>query len=85
MIQGAHIANSFILLLALSKATEPLSPTQISEIRSKKSRGEIFKLSATLKDSLEYRLKRDGYVEGTDMKNKSVYSITSRGRKLLKG
>ena len=85
MIQGAHIANGFILLMALSKATEPLSTTQISEIISKKSRGEIFKLSATLKDSLEYRLKRDGYVDGTDMKNKSVYSITPKGRKLLKG
>ena len=67
------------------KATEPLSTTQISEIISKKSRGEIFKLSATLKDSLEYRLKRDGYVDSTDMKNKSLYSITGKGRKLLKG
>ena len=70
MIQGAHITNSFILLLALSKAREPLSITQISEIISKKSRGEIFKLSATLKDSLEYRLKRDGYVEGVGYKEK---------------
>jgi hypothetical protein len=85
MIQGAHIANSFILLLALSNATQPLSTTQISEIISKKSRGEIFKLSATLKDSLEYRLKRDGYVEGVDVKKKSIYSITPKGRKLLKG
>ena len=85
MIQGAQIANGFILLMALSKATEPLSTTQISEIISKKSRGEIFKLSATLKDSLEYRLKRDGYVDGTDMKNKSIYSITPKGRKLLQG
>ena len=85
MIQGAQIANSFILLMVLSKATEPLSTTQISEIISKKSRGEVFKLSSTLKDSLEYRLKRDGYVDGTDMKNKSVYSITPKGRKLLEG
>ena len=85
MIQGAQIANGFILLMALSNATEPLSTTQISEIISKKSRGEIFKLSATLKDSLEYRLKRDGYVEGTNMKKKSIYSITPKGRKLLKG
>jgi len=77
MIQGAQIVNGFILLMALSKATEPLSTTQISEIISKKSRGEIFKLSATLKDSLEYRLKRDGYVEGIDVNNKSVYSITA--------
>jgi hypothetical protein len=85
MIQGAQIANSFILLTVLSNATEPSSTTQISEIISKKSRGEIFKLSSTLKDSLEYRLKRDGYVEGIDMKNKSLYSITPKGRKLLKG
>ena len=85
MIQGAQIANSFILLMVLSNATEPSSTTQISEIISKKSRGEIFKLSSTLKDSLEYRLKRDGYVEGIDMKNKSLYSITPKGRKLLKG
>jgi DNA-binding PadR family transcriptional regulator len=80
-----QIANSFILLMVLSNATEPSSTTQISEIISKKSRGEIFKLSSTLKDSLEYRLKRDGYVEGIDMKNKSLYSITPKGRKLLKG
>ena len=85
MIQGAQIANSFILLMVLSNATEPSSTTQISEIISKKSRGDIFKLSSTLKDSLEYRLKRDGYVEGIDMKNKSLYSITPKGRKLLKG
>jgi DNA-binding PadR family transcriptional regulator len=85
MIQGAQIANSFILLMALSNATEPLSTPQLSEIISKKSRGEIFKLSASLKGSLEYRLKRDGYVEGTDMKEKSVYSMTTKGRKLLKG
>jgi hypothetical protein len=85
MIQGAQIANSFILLMVLSNAREPSSTTQISEIISKKSRGEIFKLSSTLKDSLEHRLKRDGYVEGIDMKNKSLYSITPKGRKLLKG
>ena len=85
MIQGAQIANSFILLTVLSNATEPSSTTQISEIISKKSRGEIFKLSSTLKDSLEYRLKRDGYVEGIEMKNKSLYSTTPKARKLLKG
>jgi DNA-binding PadR family transcriptional regulator len=85
MIQGAHIRNSFILLMALSEAKEPLSTTQLSEIISKKSKGEVFRLSATLKDSLEYRLKRDGYVEGIDMKIKSLYSITPKGRKLLHG
>ena len=84
-IQGAQIANSFILLMALSKSTKPLSTTQISEIVTKKSKGEIFKLSSTLKDSLEYRLKRDGYVVSTELKNKSLYSITAKGRKLLRG
>jgi hypothetical protein len=85
MIQGAQIANSFILLMALSNATKPLSTTQLSEMISKKSRGEIYKLSSTLKDSLEYRLKRDGYVESIDIVNKSLYSITPKGRKLLNG
>lgn len=85
MIQGAQIANSFILLMALSNATKPLSTTQLSEMISKKSRGEIYKLSSTLKDSLEYRLKRDGYVESIDIVNKSLYSITPNGRKLLNG
>ena len=70
--------------MALSEAKEPLSTTQLSEIISKKSKGEVFRLSATL-DSLEYRLKRDGYVEGIDMKIKSLYSITPKGRKLLHG
>ena len=74
-----------ISVMALSKVTESLSTTEISEIIPKKSREEIFKLSSTLKDSLEYRLKRDGYVEGIEMKNKSLYSTTPKARKLLKG
>jgi hypothetical protein len=67
-----------IPVMALSKATQPLSTTQISEIISKKSRGEIFELSSTLRDSLEYRLKRDGYVEGVDIMKKSLCSITPK-------
>jgi DNA-binding PadR family transcriptional regulator len=85
MIQGAHIANSFILLMALAEANEPLSTTQISETISRESKGQIFKLSATLKDSLEYRLRRDGYVEGLNLPNKTLYIITPKGKKLLKG
>jgi hypothetical protein len=47
---------------------------------SKKSRGEIFILSSTLKDSLEYRLKQsDGYVEGTDMKKKRQRKGIAKG------
>ena len=85
MIQGAHITNSFILLMALAEANEPLSTTQVSEIISRQSKGQIFKLSATLKDSLEYRLKRDGYVDGLNLPNKTLYSITPKGKHLLKG
>ena len=58
------------------------------------TKGKIYKISATLKDSLEHRLKREGYVEGVDIRTQkglrkpvkmSLYSITPKGRKLLKG
>jgi hypothetical protein len=35
-------------------------------------KGQIYKISATLKDALEHRLKREGYVEGIEMKNGSL-------------
>jgi hypothetical protein len=85
MIQGAQLSNSFILLMILNEAKEPLTTTQISELISKRSKGEIYKISATLRDSLEHRLKREGYVEGIEVKNKGLYSITPKGQKLLRG
>lgn len=85
MIQGAQYSNSFIILLALSEANEPLTTTQISEIITKQSSGNIYKISSTLKDSLEHRLKREGYVQGVDSERKSRYSITPKGIKLLAG
>jgi hypothetical protein len=85
MIQGAQLSNSFILLMALSDVTEPLNTTQISELIAFHTKGQIYKISATLKDALEHRLKREGYVKGTEFKNKSLYSITPKGRRLLKG
>jgi DNA-binding PadR family transcriptional regulator len=85
MIQGAQFSNSFIILLALSEANEPLTTTQISEIITKQSSGNIYKISSTLKDSLEHRLKREGYVQGADNERKSLYSITPKGIKLLAG
>jgi hypothetical protein len=85
MVEGAQLSNSFILLMALSDGKEPLNTTQISELISFNSKGQIYKISATLKDALEHRLKREGYVEGIDEKNRSLYSITPKGRKLLKG
>ena len=85
MIQGAQISNSFILLMVLNEATQPLSTTKISELISKRSKGQIYKISATVRDSLQYRLKREGYVEGVEVKDKSLYSITQKGKKLLEG
>jgi DNA-binding PadR family transcriptional regulator len=85
MIQGAQISNSFILLMVLDEATQPLSTTKISELISKRSKGHIYKISATVRDSLQYRLKREGYVEGVNAKDKSLYSITPKGKKLLEG
>lgn len=85
MIQGAQFSNSFIILLALSEANKPLTTTQISEIITKQSSGNIYKISSTLKDSLEHRLKREGYVQGVDNERKSLYSITPKGIKLLAG
>jgi DNA-binding PadR family transcriptional regulator len=94
MIQGAQLSNSFIILMALNEANKPLNTTQISEIISLHTKGEIYKISATLKDSLEHRLKREGYVEGIDVPTlqglrkpvkMTLYSITPKGRNLLKG
>ena len=85
MINGAQLSNSFIILMALNDSNEPLNTTQISEIIALGTRGQIYKISATLKDSLEHRLKREGYVKGVDLPNKSLYSITTKGKKLLDG
>jgi DNA-binding PadR family transcriptional regulator len=85
MVEGAQLSNSFIILMALNESKEPLNTTQISQIIVLNTGGQIYKISATLKDSLEHRLKREGYVESTDLPNKSLYSITPKGKKLLKG
>jgi DNA-binding MarR family transcriptional regulator len=94
IIEGAQLSNSFIILLALYESEKPLNSTEISEIISSKTSGKIYKVSAALKDSLEHRLKRAGYVESLDIPakkgkmkpiRKSLYSITPKGRKLLKG
>jgi hypothetical protein len=96
-IEGAQISNSLICLLALSESSEPLSSTDISKYVAKKTEGEIYKVSATIKESLENRLKIAGYVKGKDIHSKtlgkgskrevrsSFYEITPKGRKLLEG
>jgi DNA-binding PadR family transcriptional regulator len=94
MIQGAQLSNSFIILMALYESEKPLNSTEISKIISSKTSGRIYKVSAALKDSLEHRLKRSGYVESIDIPakkgtikpiKKSLYYITPKGRDLLKG
>ena len=94
-VEGAQISNSFICLLALSESEQPISTTAMSKYVAMKSGGQIYKVSATLKESLENRLMKAGYVEGTDIHSKkvakgsskqvrsSVYKITPKGRKLL--
>lgn len=83
MIQGAQLSNSFIILMALEESNgEPLNTTQISEIIAVRTKGQIYKISATLKDALEHRLKREGYVEGIEVKNKSLYTITEKGKNI---
>jgi DNA-binding PadR family transcriptional regulator len=92
-VQGAQVSNSFIILMALSESKEPLTTTKISEKIAANSKGKLFKVSGALKDSLENRLRKAGYVTGVDVAQegkkkpvrKTMYSITPKGRKLLKG
>ncbi|MGH9964121.1 MAG: hypothetical protein ACRD47_10470 [Nitrososphaeraceae archaeon] len=85
MVEGAHLSNSFVILLALIEAKQPLSSADISKVIALCSEGKLYKPASTLKDSLEKRLKREGFVESTDLANKSRYSITPLGKKLVKG
>ncbi len=80
--------------MVLNESKEPLTTTQISEKIALNSKGKIFKISGTFKDSLELRLKKAGYVNGVDIPTnkgdkkpirRSLYSITPKGQKLLKG
>ena len=36
-------------------------------------------------EGIAHRLKREGYVEGVEVNNKGLYSITPKGQKLLRG
>ena len=96
-INYAQISNSFILLMALNEIKArniALTVGEISEIIAQKSKGRLYKVPSTLRDALEYRLKREGLVEGENIANKSSihkipkvsrYSITPKGQKLLQG
>jgi hypothetical protein len=49
----------------------------ISKTISYNSLGRIYKPASTLKDSLENRLKREGYVEGIVENNKHLHLLYS--------
>ena len=89
-----RISNSFILLMALNQAKKPSTAGEISEIIVQKSKGHLYKFPSTLRDALEYRLKREGLVEEENISNRSSihktpkvsrYSVTPKGQKLLQG
>ena len=96
-ISYAQISNSFILLMALNEnkaRKKALTAGEISEIIAQKSKGRLYKVPSTLRDALEYRLKREGLVEDENIANRSSihkipkvsrYSITPKGQKLLQG
>jgi hypothetical protein len=85
LVEGAQLSNSFVILLSLIYSNEHLTTNQISEIISKKSKGEIYKNPGTIKDALDKRLVREGFVSSNIIENKSKYAITPKGEKLLKG
>jgi DNA-binding MarR family transcriptional regulator len=85
MVEGAQLSNSFVILMALDQSKIALTTNQISETISKRSKGEIYKNPGTLKDAIDKRLKREGYVNSITAASKTLYSITPKGKKLLKG
>jgi len=96
-ISYAQISNSFILLMVLNEnkaSKKGLTAGEISEIIAQKSKGRLYKVPSTLRDALEYRLKREGLVEDENIANSSSihktpkvsrYRITPKGQKLLQG
>jgi hypothetical protein len=85
MIEGAQLSNSFVILLSLMNSNVHLTTNQISGIISKQSQGEIYKNPGTIKDALDKRLVREGFVSSNIIENKTKYAITPKGEKLLKG
>jgi len=93
-ISLAHLSNSFIILMALDEIKKPVTSGEISEFIALRSKGRLYKVSATIKDSLDNRLKREGLVEDHSLKKEqdekkyikvAHYTITPKGQKLLRG
>ena len=73
MVEGAQLSNSFVILMALDQSKIGLTTNQISETISKRSKGEIYKNPGMLKDAIDKRLKREGYVNSTTAASKTLY------------
>jgi DNA-binding PadR family transcriptional regulator len=80
--------------MALDEIKKPVTAGQISEFIAMRSKGRLYKVSATIKDSLDNRLNREGLVEDHGLKKEqdekkllkvAHYAITPKGRKLLQG
>jgi hypothetical protein len=75
MILGAQLSNSFIILLALSESSSSsLTATEISKAIATRTNGKLFKVPATLQDSIEKRLKREGLVEEKNQYQGSLFN-----------
>jgi|SRR5215207_4377807 len=84
MVEGAQLSNSFVILMVLAQSKVALTTNQISQTISKRSKGQIYKNPGTIKDAIDKRLKREGYVNSTAATSKTLYSITPKGRGLLR-
>ena len=85
MVESAQLSNNFLIFLSLMNSNEHLTTNQISGIISKKRQGEIYKNPETIKDALDKRLVREAFVSSNIIENRTIYSITPKGEKLLKG
>jgi hypothetical protein len=56
--------------MALNQAKHASTAGEISEIIVQKSKGHLYKFPSTLRDALEYRLKREGLVEEENITNR---------------
>jgi DNA-binding PadR family transcriptional regulator len=69
-----------------SGSSSSLTATEISKAIATRTNGKLFKVPATLQNSIGKRLKREGLVEAKKTNtNKVRYSITDKGRQLLLG
>jgi hypothetical protein len=74
----AHLSNSFIILMALDEIKKPVTAGEISEFIALMSKRRIYKVSATIKDSLDNRLQREGLVEDHSLKKSRMRKSTSK-------